>query len=650
MKKYIGAVVVGSALLSIPSCSDTWDEHYVAGEGATNATESLWDLISSKPELSRFKEIAEKTPFYRDETHPQANYTFKDMLQTSMLTAWVPENSAISDAEYQNLLAMTETKGYTVQQQFLGNTIALWRQIATGEGIDTLTMLNGKKVPFDRKAFTIQGIDLEEKNIAANNGTLHTIKTQLPFKYNLYEYLKDADNAAANSLNSFHDYIVSRDTSYFDEDRSVEGTPDAYGEPTYVDSVNVKTNTLFFGTHRYPSNTNTERYLTFDESFGANIIAEDSTFIMVFPTDNALANARTKLEGYYKYASKYEDKSKGNESDGKTKVFLPKDEDGKPVTIDTDSLKEKCLTMDLYTPLCYNLHTQPNAGGEIGRWKLDQFLAENGKSAEYFLNTFGDTLRSDSAWDKTTLLQGKQVPLSNGVAIIADEWNIPAKLYKPDINVEIDYRSLYQAATLTTKRTRYTPISFSNTVASAWIDSVGRVSENNFYYVESTTTNDGPQIQFKLRGTSGNSDNLESEVMSGKYDIYAVMVPDFYMSSKESIVYNNRTGFIKTVNDSINDTIPLQHKIRAKITYCEGNPTGTDKESEYSVTVDYDGKKVQEVLLFKDFEFPFSYKNLLNSYPTIMITSDKIITAKEIREKGYSRNFCIDRIILRSKD
>ena len=628
MKKYIGAVVVGSAMLAIPSCSDTWDDHYVAGEGSTSAaTETLWDIISSssRPELKRFKEIAEKTTFYRDETHPQKNYTFKDMLQGSMqITVWVPENDAFTDAEYQDWLTMAETKGYTVQQQLLGNSIALWHQVATGGGIDTLTMLNGKKMVFDKKKFTIQDIALNDKNIAASNGTLHTVSTLLPFKYNLYEYLKDEDNATSNNMTRFHDFIVSNDTNYFDKDRSVEGTPDAYGEPTYVDSAYTATNMLFFGTHRFPSNTNTDQYLTYDESFGANIIAEDSTFIMVFPTDNALAKATAKLAGYYKYATKYEDKKKGDE--GST-AYLPKED---KTYIDADSLQEKSLNMDFYSPLCFNLHMQPNAGGEIGRWKLDDFLAETGQSAEYFLNTFGDTIRTDEKWDKTSLLQGTQVPLSNGVAILADEWNVPAKLYKPDINVEIDYRSLYRASKMADNDTYYSSVSFSNAAASAWIDSVGRISKSNFYYVYPASPPTNPEIEFKLLGTSGDSENQESEVMSGKYDIYVVMVPNFYMSSGDSIV---------------GDTV--KHKIRAQISYCNGATSGKDKLSEWSTLLDYNGEKVQELLLFEDFEFPYSYKNLRFSYPTIKI-STKTTTSE--RRNGYSNAFCIDRIILRSKD
>jgi len=619
LKKYIGAAVLGGLVLMLPGCSDTWDEHYNAGEG-TSATESLWEVISNNPNLSRFKAIAEKATYYRDETHPQANYTFKDMLESSMLsTVWVPENDAFTDAEYQQWLTMAETKGYTVQQQLMGNSISLWRQVATGGGVDTLQMLNGKKMIFDKDEFTMQGLPLNEKNVAATNGTLHTVKTVLPFKYNIYEYLKDGDNAADNNMSTFHNYIISKDTTYFSEESSIEGNPDINGNPTYVDSVYYTTNTMFFGTKRYPTNTNTEQYLTFDESFGGNIGSEDSTFIMLLPTDNAWENAYTKLEPLYNYASIYVDKDK--ENNGTTGVYR---------TIEnTDSLKEKCINMDIASPLCFNLHYQPNAGGKIGRWQLDDFLADKGNSAEYLLNTFGDTLRSDSTWDKSILMQGTQIAASNGAGIVATEWNFPTKLYRPDLYIEVGYRSFFNTSENANSNAKDSPraVSFSNALAKNWVDSVGRVSEDNFYYIYPASATGNPKTEFKLVGTHG--ENHESEVMSGKYDIYAVMVPNFYMTSSDTIV---------------GDTV--KHKLIATLSYCNNAESGKEATIKSDV-IDYAGEKVDTLLLFENFEFPYSYKNLIYSYPTLMLTTK---TTSSERKKGYSNAYCIDRIILRSKD
>lgn len=630
MKKYIGAVALGTLVLAVPSCSDTWDEHYDGGAG-TSATENLWQQISSNPNLSRFAAIAAKTPYYKDTTHPLkkndgTDFTFKDMLNgTQLLTVWAPENDAFTEEQYQNWLTMAETRPYTVQQQILANSMSLWRNIATGDKVDTLTMLNGKKMEFDKSAPTMQKIQLNEKNIAATNGTLHTLKTPIPFEFNIYEYLKDETNTA---VSRFHDYVIATDTTYFDEYSSIEGTPDIDGNPTYVDSVYRNTNTMFFGTKRFPNNNNTDQYLTYQESFGAYIECEDSSFIMVMPTDAAWQNAYSKLEKYYNYADIYVDKEKGNQ--GTTNIFRQ--------VSNPDSLKEMNINMDIISPLCFNLNKQPNAAGYLGRWNMDDFIASKGASSEYLLNTFGDTLRSDNTWNKSSLFNGKQVNMSNGVGFVADEWAFPLKLYKPNLTVEVGYMSLYNSASAVGTASS---VSFSNTAAAKWIDEKGRVSEDNFYYIYPQSATGNPKFEFALKGTHG--ENQESEVMSGKYDIYVVMVPNYYRTSSDSIDLSS----VGTVSQVVNgDTIPLKHKIQATLSYCANQSNGKDKTA-VSDLIDYQGEKVDTVLLFKDFEFPYSYKNLRHSYPTIMLTTK---TTNSDRKNGYSNDFCIDRFILVSKE
>jgi len=613
MKKYIGVIALGSTILLAPSCSDSWDDHYDAGQG-TSATQSLWELISENSNLSNYAELAQKVHYYRDETHPQADYTFQNMLNgTQLLTVWAPENEALTSEEWQKWNELAETNPYTVQQQLLANSISLWRQVATGGGADTLSMLNGKKQVFDKEQYTMAGLPLIEKNLAATNGTLHTVGTPIPFDYNLYEYLKDEANASSNSLSTFHNVIIESDTTYFSESNSIEGNPDENGNPTYVDSVYYTTNTMFMGTKRFPSSSNTDQYLTYDESFGANIISEDSAFILILPTDAAWEQAYSKLEPYYNYAPIYVDNEKGN--NGTKNVFREIE--------NTDSLKEKCINMDILSPLCYNLNLQPNEAGKIGRWQMEDFL-QNSSQATYFLNTYGDTLRSDDTWSKEVLLEGEKVKMSNGYGIVTDSWNIPSKLYKPDLTIEVGYQSFYNFGEKTGNATSF---SFSNSTASEWIDSVGRVSKDNFYQIGTDSPSGNPKIEFKLLGTDG--ENRESEVMSGKYDIYLVMVPDFYITSTDTIE---------------GDTV--KHKIIATLSYCDGNTNGRDATAKSSI-IEYNGEKVDSVLLFEDFEFPYSYKNLRQSYPTLMLTTK---TSSSERKNGYSNTFCIDRIILKSKE
>ncbi len=600
-----------AVIMAVPSCTDTWEDHYNSGE-STAATQSLWELISENPDLSNFSEIAEKVHYYRDQTHPQADYTFKDMLDGQVMTVWVPENDALTSADWQKWNDMVESNPYTVQQQLLANSMALWRHIATGGGADTLTMLNGKKQVFDKDNFTMAELPMKEKNIAASNGTLHTMGTAIPFVYNIYEFLKDEDNSTTNNLSTFHDLLIEGDTTYFSEDMSIEGLPDANGDPTYVDSVYRTSNTMFTK-QGLPSNSNTDQYLTYDESFGAEIDSEDSTFIMLLPTDNAWENAYQMLEKYYNYAPIYVDNSKAN--NGTTNVY-------KEVS-NTDSLKDKCINMDILSPLCFNLSFQPDENGNIGRWNLDDFM-QNYSNARYFLNTYGDTLRTDDDWAKESLFEGDRIEMSNGYGIVSNTWNIPAKLYKPDLYIEVGSSSFYNFGNKSGSATSY---SFSNTTAMSWVDSVGRVSQGSFYGFSPDSPSGNPIIEFKLQGTSG--DNFESDIMSGKYDIYIVMVPAFYVTSSDSIV---------------GDT--LKAKIRATISYCNGDASGRDATIQTD-QIEYDGEKVDTLLLFEDFEFPYSYKNMRQCYPTLSLTTK---TSATDRRNGYSNTIYVDRFILKSKD
>ena len=621
MRKYVGAIVWASITLAFPGCSDTWDDHYEGGQG-TSATQSLWELISTKENLSNFAEIAQKVHYYRDETHPQADYTFQNMLDgTQLLTVWAPENEALTNEQWQQWKQLAESNPYAVQQQLLANSISLWRQVATGGGIDTLTMLNGKNQAFDKTNFTMASIELKEKNLAATNGTLHTIGTTIPFNYNIYEFLKDETNATSNKLTRFHEMLIANDTTYFNESGSIEGLPDADGFPTYVDSAYFTTNMMFSAKKRFPSNSNTEQYLTYDESFGEHIESEDSTIILIMPTDEAWEKAYQKLEPYYRYASKYKDQQLG---DANSTVYKAIE--------NPDSLKEKCINMDILSPLCFDLHFQPNSAGRIGRWKIEDFM-ENCTQATYFYNTFADTLRSDDNWAKESLFEGKKVKMSNGYGIITDSWNFPAKLYKPDVIIEVGSGTIYNSEKMEGS-TRYQ--TFSNATAQAWIDTVGHVSKDNFYRVISAGANAQTKVEFKLIGNDG--ENYESEVMSGKYDIYAVLVPNYYVTSKESIV---------------GDTV--KHKFIATLSYCNGEPTGKEATKKTSV-IDWPGEKVDSVLLFEDFEFPYSYKNMSifpsvltrpRFYPTLCLETK---TNSGDRKNGYSNTYCIDRIILKSKE
>ncbi len=643
-KKYIGTMALGAVILAAPGCSDTWDDHYAGNEGGSAATETLWEQIESYPNLSRFASIAKAARYYKDEKHPMKNnangkdFTYDELLNGSqLLTVWAPENEAFTEESYNLWLEQAKTNGYAVQQQLIANSIALWRNnISTGR-VDTLRMLNGKIQIFDQSKQTMAGLPLSEVNIAASNGTLHTTKELLPFNYNLYEYMKDGLNAQTNGISRFHDYVISTDTTYFNENASLEGNPDENGYPVYVDSAYQTTNTMFYSTHRH-SITSPENDLTARESFGAYIESEDSSFVMLIPTDAAWEAAYQKLAPLYKYATQYVDNEKANRGTSQMRTMTQEE---------LDSVTRQSIDMDIISPLCFNVNIQPNAAGRKGTWTAERFVAEQGRSAEYLLNTFGDTLRSDDSWEKSTIFDGTKIRMSNGYGVLASNWNIPRKLYKPDLTVEVGYQSFYRASQNTSNQAEDSPRSFSFTNTASWCDTTGVVSHNNFYYIFGKSESANPVNEFRLVGTDG--ENRESDVMSGKYDIKIVLVPNYYMTSNDStiVLTTGERGTGKVVDG---DTIPVKHKLQATLYYCNGEGAdnkGYEKGVLNSDIIDYDGTKVDTITVFEDFVFPYSYKNLSHSYPTLKLTTN---TKSADRKAGYSNDFCIDQIILVSKD
>lgn len=629
LNKYIGTVILGTAILAVPGCSDTWDDHYEVGDSGNVATKTLWEQITSNPDLSRFAEIAKRTKFYRDEKHPQSTYTYADILNGGQVnTVWAPENSAISDEDYKKYLQMAENDGFNLQQQFMGNHIALWRRIYAGTDIDTVKVLNGKNMIFDKGQGTFQNEVINLKNIPAVNGTLHTLKGIAEFKYNLYEYIK-----FGGTTNIFHDYLVARDTTYFSAGSSIEGRPDENGNPTYVDSVYFTSNRMLSNSWYLP-NTGADSWMMAERSFGEGIDREDSSYVMVIPTDEGWTAAYNKLKPYYNYSTSYEDKIKGTQ--GTTLVYSG---------LNADSLAEMSINMDIVTPLVFNVHKIGKADGDKSSkiWELETFAPTKAASAEYYLNSVGDTLRSTDTWEKTSLFEGEPVKMSNGLAYMSNTWSYPTEFYKPDVVVEMSYGMFYN-----TSNTAYykagsgtSSQAFSNENYSDISSKYGKVSNNNFYLLENPGASSGATVEVALYGNYNGAYRPSAQVMSGKYDVQVVVVPYYYKMIADAGEIDSM--FLDSMYlDSV--AKKNMNKFKTRIRYNNGGSRDVQSKAVTSYT---NGLKVDTVTVAEDFEFPYSYRNLRYSYPTIIIQSE---ASASDRRKGYILPICIDQIILKSKE
>lgn len=678
INRYIGAIVLGAVLTAVPGCTDTWDDHYNSDGSVSGTTATLWDVLKDNSDYSRFTEILKNAKFYKDNTHPVSTYTYADVLASGQVnTIWAPDNNVLTESEYQkwmDMLTATDaegnpdvTAGYNVQQQFIGNHISLWRHNISEPGIDTVKMINGKNLIFDKTAFTLQEVPLDATesgktyNIPAVNGVVHFLKGIAPFHYNFYEYLK-----FRNPITKLGQYVVSKDTTYFSASSSIEGLPDENGNPTYVDSVYFTSNRLFEGTRYLPA-TGAENWQMYDQGFGARIQNEDSVFVMLLPTDAAWDAAYEMLKESHKYASVYEDKTKGDLNVPATQTIIK--------GLDADSLQRISIGMDLVSPLVFNIHKQPKIGSEK-MWTLEDFIARKGDNGmpdvrdNYLLNTYGDTLRNVGAWDKTSLFDAEPVDMSNGIGYEVSSWNFPKEYYTPDVEVEVEGSGMFYNTQSTKFKigtdSRY--YSFSNETYSKITDIYGKVSRGNFYRFAAPGPTAAPKAEIKLFGNNPNAYVPNAQVMSGNYDIQIVVVPHWYIDIanaamidddffvKDTIVtYNEETGlndslFVPTseINTDYVKSLADVNKYKFKVSVTYNEDKSKDKTlSLNSKGYDYDGLKVDTITVAEDFNFPVSYKNMRFSYPTIYIEGN---TGKTDAKNGYIYDLVIDKIILKRKN
>ncbi len=616
-KLITAGLAAGAILAACPACTDTWDDHYELKEGfSSTATSTLWQQIESNEKLTQFAKILKKAKYYKDKDHPASAFTFKDMLNsTEIFTVWAPEDGTY-DAE--KWLSMCETDGYQVQLQFLNNHIARWRRTAAGGGIDSMTMLNNKRIIFDKNQETFKGTPLVEMNIPAKNGTLHTLQGTASFNFNIYEYMKDDAQ-----LSTLAEYFEELDSTYFLPSASTEGPVDMNGNPTYVDSVYFTFNLSFNTYDRDFSSDNS--WIAYLKGINADLNAEDSVFAMLLPTNTAYTSAYEKLKPLYKYADKYLDKTEGN--NGVKKSFeVP------------DTLQKFCIEMDLVAPLVFNVNAQPKKG--LDRFTRENFDAQK-NNAEYLLTTRFDTLRtvnepdwanSKPLWDRSMLF-GTQAPveMSNGLGYIVTDWNIPFSYYKPDVIINCNSYSLYDVAAMEGKTTAANAV-FNNTLYGDWVNETGKVHNEDYMTLRAVSATGDPECYIPIKGSE-----KQADIMSGKYDVYVVIVPYYYQFQEDPT--------------ELTETQIKKNKFRAKICYNENktNSKGEslETESSWSKTIDYEGLKVDTIRIFEDFEFPYSYRNLRDSYPTLRFQSN---TSNSDLKGKYTNEVRLDQIFFISKE
>ena len=659
MKTYnsiIRCITAAALVLCCAACADEWDAHYDANPGVNgSATQTLWEQIQSRSELKNFATVCEATPFRTSETNKPKGYNFAHLLGKPMgdgtpsnvvLTLFAP---VITDAQRDSLLNMIkEGKEWEVQTQFLANHIRRNRLDIVGKQNTDMYMLNSKLYSVNCADSTFNGVKITNANVQATNGVMHVLRQQVSFRPNLHEYLR-----ALAPQNDFAKFIVLGDSSYFVPSASIEGEPDEYGRITYIDSVFHTTNKYFSFKYSLEGSDFSDIYF---DALTLDLAQEDSMFAMVIPSTEAFNAAIEKYKKYFRYADYYENNTTRNaitsaKGAGYNEVTraLPGVKDVDNMQKYLDSLQLMQARSAILRMLTYNMHLQyrgPQGDQNaiidaFDRWAKNSYVdsvgyltARNDTVRQLPYRPYYRTTQSDAEgnvygidWDvlgsqwsdgvsyepKSLLGSHTPVRMSNGLAYNVDALNLEPFLHlHQDIIVEAENdANKYQA-----------------NIKNAAIQKAVAVHAPHDTIMRERGYISNQYLSLEATGTGAKNFTLRlPAVVSGKYDIYVVTVPEYYNSGNF-----RQCSFQATLSYRGNEEITAENK---------GNYSTIMSDKILT-----DSSKVHTYLLFKDFEFPYSYIGLNYSYPTLTFAIDSY---SQKTEPHKTNNLCIDMIYLKAK-
>lgn len=261
----LSAALFGAGVFT--SCSE-WDDHY-EGTSVDGSNTSIWEQISSRPELSDFAEVLTKTKVFRQ--HKKTETSYADVLKAGQsFTVFAPVNGTFDKA---NILKLVETAAgdSAVERFFIMNHLTRSPKSAIDSN---LRLLNNKRIEMTSE--NVNGIGIKEGNVRCDNGILHVINSELPYNYTIYEALTHRDD-----LLKIGDQLLRYNKDEFNENASISsGLVD--GIPVYVDSVVYETNILMNAV--------------------GQLNEEDSTFYMAVPTNEGWEKLWENTSSYFVYS------------------------------------------------------------------------------------------------------------------------------------------------------------------------------------------------------------------------------------------------------------------------------------------------------------------------------------------------------------
>ena len=582
-------VKIAMAMCLFTSCSDYSDYNSEPSAGdQPSAGITLWENISSDPQLTKFAALAQQCKFSEALNSPR------------FYTVWAPVDAAISETEYSRLRASDSA---TIVKQFMQQHITEYNYpISAALQSKTIISLNAKHHPFTQQSF--DGISYDAINIPAANGVMHKLNGVSEFYPNLYENI---DNL--QGCDQLKNYIQKYDEYYLDVNASVIG-PLRDGKQTYLDSVMKKRNNVIRSIMR------------------ADLEDEDSTYCMLVPNDQAWNEAYAAINPCYNYIPKmdYMDLEKKTLVASSLKATDSKAD--KPAETDGE-LQDSLTCRNIVQNLVFS-----------NWYKGNQPLFGNGSfaPADSAYTTSGRHLTNmQPALDHTTAIN----EMSNGWARTIDKFTFdPWETYNPLIVTAIP-----EATMKVTKLTQhYIPLdslasrdSLFSKVPPMLRQWVLPQTSRFFAYVAVDSANvDGttgkPEFNFALR-----------DVRSTTYHIYVVTVPaqvEEPLADVKPYYLRFYLSWTDAANKQQYTVLPNGAKSSIEMTTDNGD------SSETLVYLGDPGRV--NVFDLGEFTFPACYYGL-DAYPSLMMMHTKTYTSSANRRK-YDQQMRVAGVFLVPKE
>lgn len=575
-RNHIYKTVLGLAIaaLTLAACSDEWDDHYnslATGQHDGN----LWEAIASNPELSNFASVVKACGYD------------KSLSSSQIFTVFAPTNSCFSAEEAQALIAaynaekgLVNDDDNTTVKEFIQNHMTLYNHSVSSLSKDTIVLMNGKYAFLTPDA--IDGNPFLTANQHYDNGVLYTLGNQVQFFSNLFEYMrKDADLDSVRSF--FYNSMFYR--KEFIASQSVPGGI-VDGKTVYLDSVFVQQNDLF------------------DYNFlDARINSEDSTYMMIVPTNKEWKKMVDEYTDYFVYDNNVPDRDSLAYTN--TRMAIMKG------TVFSRTFNKEAAMQDS----AMSTNSVINYNNRRHMWGAD--------SLHYY--EYYKPFNAEGALSGTTSIE-----CSNGTMLKSDNWKIDKEETFHQLRI-IEAESMSSVREVSTVKNSAgddepTVAAIIRPVNNIFPDAPDSLQNNPYYNVISNNR----FVEFEPQRTTVNpwvTFNITNVLSNIGYDIYLITAP--------ATAYDWNATPIQRLPTLLRCT--LSHH----------DQDGNVVEAEVCDRKETNSETVDALLLAEDFKFPVSTFGLNEDEPQVTLKLETRVTSAQLRSNKYTRTMRIDCILLK---